>query len=142
MELNENTKDNIILYYVLYLLLFITSQSFSMWGQYVTLPFKHLSNWEAYKMAIPYALIGWVFMTGAININNTYQLSTPNQVVLLLIIVQNGIMMFIDKLYFGNDMHYSYIVGFGFMLLGFYISLYKVTGGDIDENNNETISSQ
>ena len=39
-------------------------------------------------------------------------------------------------------MHYSYIVGFGFMLLGFYISLYKVTGGDIDENNNETISSQ
>jgi hypothetical protein len=112
---------------VLYLSFFFISQIFSMWGQYVTLPLKHLSNWDAYKMAIPYALIGWIFMTIAININDTYNLTQPNQVVLLLIIVQNFIMMFIDKMYFGNELFYSYGIGIALMLLGFYISLYKVT---------------
>ena len=120
------TNIEIIKYYALYLTLFFISQTFSMWGQYVTLPFKTISNWEAYKMAIPYAWIGWVFMTGAVYINNLYELTTPNQVVLLLIIVQNFIMVFIDKLYFGNDLLISYLIGFSLMLLGFYISLYKV----------------
>ena len=122
------SKKNIEAYsIVLYLSFFFISQIFSMWGQYVTLPLKHLSNWDAYKMAIPYALIGWIFMTIAININDTYNLTQPNQVVLLLIIVQNFIMMFIDKMYFGNELFYSYGIGIALMLLGFYISLYKVT---------------
>lgn len=122
------SKKNIEAYsIVLYLSFFFISQIFSMWGQYVTLPLKHLSNWDAYKMAIPYALIGWIFMTIAININDTYNLTEPNQVVLLLIIVQNFIMMFIDKMYFGNELFYSYGIGIALMLLGFYISLYKVT---------------
>ena len=34
-------------YYVLFLVLFIVAQSFSMWGQFVTLPYKNLTMWEA-----------------------------------------------------------------------------------------------
>ena len=120
------TKIEIVTYYALYLTLFIISQTFSMWGQYITLPFKTISHWEAYKMAIPYAWSGWIFMTCAVYINNFYELTSPNQVVLLLIIVQNTIMVFIDKFYFGNELLISYLIGFTFMLLGFYISLYKV----------------
>ena len=47
-------------YYALFLFLFIVAQSLSMWGQYVTLPYKNLSMWEAYKMAIPFAWLDWV----------------------------------------------------------------------------------
>ena len=39
-------------YYALFLFLFILAQSFSVWGQYVTLPFTNLSAWNAFKMAI------------------------------------------------------------------------------------------
>ena len=34
-------------YYALFLFLFILGQSLSMWGQFVTLPYKNLSMWEA-----------------------------------------------------------------------------------------------
>ena len=44
-------------YYVLFLFLFILAQSLSMWGQFVTLPYKNLTMWEAYKMAIPFCLV-------------------------------------------------------------------------------------
>ena len=47
-------------YYIVFLFLFILSQSLSMWGQFVTLPFKNLSMWEAYKMAIPFAWLDWI----------------------------------------------------------------------------------
>ena len=50
-------------YYALFLFLFIVAQSLSMWGQYVTLPFKNLSMWEAYKMAIPFAWMDLLVMT-------------------------------------------------------------------------------
>lgn len=133
---HDDNYENVIFYSILYLFLFSISQIFSMWGQYVTLPLKKLSHWEAYKMAIPYALVGWVFMAMAININTKYNLTEPNQVVLLLIVVQNTIMMFIDKLYFGNELFYSYIIGLGLMLLGFYISLYKVTTSKKDDIDN------
>ena len=133
---NDEYDDGVGFYSVLFFLLFFISQTFSMWGQYVTLPLKHLSNWEAYKMAIPYALVGWVFMTMAININTKYNLTQPNQIVLLLIVAQNIIMMFIDKIYFGNELLYSYIIGLGLMLLGFYISMYKVTTSKKNDIDN------
>ena len=115
-----------IIYYVLYLASFITSQMFSMWGQYITLPLTELSHWEAYKMAIPYAWTGWIFMTIAININSTYKLTTPIQVILLLMIVQSLIMVIINKYYFNKALFNSDILGFIVMLVGFYVSLYHV----------------
>ena len=115
-----------IIYYVLYLASFITSQMFSMWGQYITLPLKELSHWEAYKMAIPYAWTGWIFMTIAININSTYKLTTPIQVILLLMIVQSLIMVLINKYYFNKALFNSDILGFIVMLFGFYVSLYHI----------------
>ena len=75
-------------YYILFLFLFILAQSLSMWGQYVTLPFKNLSMWEAYKMAIPFAWLDWIFMTLTIMVGNKYDLVTPTQDTFLLIIIQ------------------------------------------------------
>jgi hypothetical protein len=115
-----------IIYYVLYLAFFITSQMFSMWGQYITLPLTELTHWEAYKMAIPYAWTGWIFMTIAININSTYKLTTPIQVILLLMIVQSLIMVIINKYYFNKPLFNSDILGFVVMLFGFYVSLYHI----------------
>ena len=120
------TKIEIVTYYALYLTLFIISQTFSMWGQYITLPFKTISHFPVPDVVAAAAWSGWIFMTCAVYINNFYELTSPNQVVLLLIIVQNTIMVFIDKFYFGNELLISYLIGFTFMLLGFYISLYKV----------------
>ena len=41
--------------YVLFLFLFITAQSLSMWGQYVTLPFKKWAG-APYVCAFPWQL--------------------------------------------------------------------------------------
>ena len=87
------------LQYITYLLLFITGQSLSMWGQYVTLPYKNLSMWEAYKMAIPFAWLDWIVMTFTIMIGDKYELVTPTQDTFLLIIIQFGLILLINKFY-------------------------------------------
>ena len=81
-------------YYILFLCLFIAAQSLSMWGQYVTLPYKNLSMWEAYKMAIPFAWLDWIFMTFAIMVGDKYELVTPTQDTFLLIIIQFCLILF------------------------------------------------
>ena len=119
-------------YYVLYLGSFITAQLFSMRGQFISLPYKDLSYWESYKMAIPYAWMCWIFMTYAIYINNKYQLTTPMQVIFILIIVQSLIMVLINKYYFNKVIFNSDILGFFVMLIGFYISLYHLVSYMLD----------
>ena len=74
-------------YYLLFLGLFIVGQSLSMWGQYVTLPFKNLTMWEAFKMAIPFAWLDWLVMTFTIQVGDQNELVTPTQDTFLLIII-------------------------------------------------------
>ena len=109
-------------YYILFLFLFILAQSFSMWGQFVTLPYKNLSMWEAYKMAIPFAWLDWVFMTFTVMVGHKYELVTPTQDTFLLIIIQFCLILLINKFYLKKQTSRSDIIAFFIILLGFSVS--------------------
>jgi hypothetical protein len=109
-------------YYILFLTLFILAQSLSMWGQFVTLPYKNLSMWEAYKMAIPFAWLDWVVMTFVVMIGDKYELVTPTQDTFLLIIIQFCLILIINQLYLKQKVTISDIIAFFIILLGFFVS--------------------
>ena len=111
-----------ILQYVLFITLFIIAQSFSMWGQFVTLPYKDLSMWQAYKMAIPFAWLDWLFMTFTIYVGDKYDLVTPTQDTFLLIIIQFTLILLINQYYLKQKIYRSDIIAFFVILLGFFIS--------------------
>uniref|UniRef100_A0A6C0KM59 Uncharacterized protein n=1 Tax=viral metagenome TaxID=1070528 RepID=A0A6C0KM59_9ZZZZ len=113
-------------YYLLFLSLFILAQSLSMWGQYVTLPFKNLTMWEAYKMAIPFAWLDWLVMTFTINIGNKYNLVTPTQDTFLLIIIQFCLILLINRFYLKQKVTFSDIVAFFIILFGFFVSFFNL----------------
>jgi hypothetical protein len=109
-------------YYVLFLFLFILAQSLSMWGQYVTLPYKNLTMWEAYKMAIPFAWLDWVIMTFTVMVGHEYELVTPTQDTFLLIIIQFCLILLINQFYLKQKVSRSDIVAFFIILFGFFVS--------------------
>ena len=128
----------ITLYYVAYFALVLIGQSFSMYGQFKPLPFKSLSQWDGLKMALPYAWVDWIFMTGAGYIDSLYNLTTPNQKMLTIVVVQSSLVILIDKYYFQNKILVSNIVGIMFMITGFYISIYTVISSmKKSENKNK-----
>jgi len=124
MILNLDTSKP--LQYIAYLLLFVTGQSLSMWGQYVTLPFKNLTYWQAFTMAIPFAWADWFFMTFAINIGNKYELATPTQDTFLLIILQFTLVLLINQFYLKQKIYRSDIIAFGILLIGYFISFFHL----------------
>jgi hypothetical protein len=109
-------------YYALFLFLFLVAQSLSMWGQYVTLPYKSLSMWEAYKMAIPFAWLDWVVMTFTVMVGHKYDLVTPTQDTFLLIIIQFCLILIINQYYLKEKVYRSDIVAFFIILTGFFVS--------------------
>lgn len=109
-------------YYVLFLSLFILAQSLSMWGQFVTLPYKNLTMWEAYKMAIPFAWLDWLVMTFTVMVGDKYELVTPTQDTFLLIIIQFCLILLINEFYLKQKVTRSDIVAFVIILLGFFVS--------------------
>jgi hypothetical protein len=109
--------------YIIYFASFITSQALSMWGQYFTLNFKNLTNWEAIKMALPFAWIDWIFLTFAIDIGHTKKLVTPTQDIFLLIITQFCLILLINKYYLKQNIYFSDIVAFLLILVAYAISL-------------------
>lgn len=109
-------------YYVLFLFLFILAQSLSMWGQFVTLPYKNLTMWEAYKMAIPFAWLDWVVMTFTVMVGHKYELVTPTQDTFLLIIIQFCLILLINQFYLKQKVTRSDIIAFFIILLGFFVS--------------------
>ena len=135
-------------YYILFLFLFILAQSLSMWGQYVTLPYKSLSMWEAYKMAIPFAWLDWLIMTFTIMIGDKYELVTPTQDTFLLIIIQFCLILIINQFYLKQKVTRSDIIAFFIILLGFFVSFLHLISKmfelfiPIHENSNEVTYQQ
>jgi hypothetical protein len=109
-------------YYALFLFLFVLAQSFSMWGQFVTLPYKSLSMWEAYKMAIPFAWVDWIIMTFTVMVGHEHDLVTPTQDTFLLIIIQFCLILLINQYYLKEKVYRSDIIAFFIILIGFFIS--------------------
>lgn len=81
---------------------------------------------QAYKMAIPFAWLDWVFMTFAINIGNKYNLVTPTQDTFILIIVQFTLILIINQYYLKQDIFRSDIIAFFLVLLGLCISFFHI----------------
>ena len=113
-------------YYALFLFLFVLAQSFSVWGQYVTLPFTNLSAWNAFKMAIPFAWLDWLIMPFVIKLGNKYELVTPTQDIFLLIIIQFSLVLIINHFYLKQDIFKSDYIGFFLILAGFFVSFNNV----------------
>lgn len=124
MILDLNTSKP--LQYIVYLLTFITGQSLSMWGQYVTLPYKNLTYWQAFSMAIPFAWADWFFMTFAIDIGNKYELVTPTQDTFLLIILQFTLVLLINQFYLKQKVYRSDVLAFGILLIGYFVSFFHL----------------
>lgn len=113
-------------YYFLFIFLFIVAQSLSMWGQFVTLPYKNLSMWEAYKMAIPFAWMDWFVMTFVVKIGHEHELVTPTQDTFLLIIIQFCLILLINHFYLKQKATISDIIAFFIILFGFFVSFFHL----------------
>ena len=114
------------LQYITYLVLFIVGQSLSMWGQYVTLPYKHLTYFQGLKMALPFAWADWFFMTFAIDIGHKYELVTPTQNTFLLIILQFTLVLIINQFYLKQKIYRSDIIAFLILLFAYCISFFSL----------------
>jgi hypothetical protein len=93
-----------------------------MWGQFVTLPYKNLTMWEAYKMAIPFAWLDWLVMTFTVMVGDKYELVTPTQDTFLLIIIQFCLILLINQYYLKQKVTRSDIIAFLIILFGFFVS--------------------
>ena len=113
-------------YYVLFIFLFILAQSSSMWGQYVTLPYKNLTYLQGLTMALPYAWIDWIFMTFAIDIGHTQELVTPTQDTFLLIVVQFSLLLLINRYYLKQEIYRSDIIAFFIIIAGYICSFFHI----------------
>ena len=118
--------------YLLWLLAFICAQASSMWGQFFTLKLPNISMFAAYKMAIPFAWLDWLFMSMAVNIGDKYKLVTPTQDTFTLITLQFTAILLINHFYLHQPLFRSDIVAFFLILFGFAVSfnnmLSKVMG--------------
>ena len=112
--------------YLAYAILFILGQSAAMWGLYSNLHFKNLSMFQAYKMAIPFAWLDWLFMTFAINVGHKYDLVTPTQDTFVLIFVQFTLILIINQFYLKQDIFKSDIIAFFIIIIGFSVSFFHI----------------
>ena len=112
--------------YLAYAILFILGQSAAMWGLYSNLHFKNLSMFQAYKMAIPFAWIDWLFMTCVINVGNKYDLVTPTQDTFVLIFLQFTLILLINQFYLKQAIFRSDIIAFFIIIVGLGVSFFHV----------------
>lgn len=108
--------------YFLWFIAFVCAQASSMWGQFVTLKFPNMGMFAAYKMAIPFAWLDWLFMSLAVNIGDKYKLVTPTQDTFTLITLQFTAILIINHFYLHQPLFRSDIVAFFLILFGFAVS--------------------
>jgi len=93
-----------------------------MWGQFFTLKYPNMGMFAAYKMAIPFAWLDWLFMSMAINIGDKYKLVTPTQDTFTLIMLQFTSILIINHFYLHQPLFRSDIIAFFMILFGFAVS--------------------
>ena len=107
---------------VLYWSLMIAASIISTWGTFVSLPYEHLGQWEAIKMALPFAWVDWIFLTIAINIGNKHSLATPLQMKFGITMLKFFLIMIFTKYYLKSDISRSDVVGFIIVFLAFLLN--------------------
>ena len=108
--------------YLLWFVSFVCAQASSMWGQFVTLKYPNMGMFAAYKMAIPFAWLDWLFMSMAVNNGDKYKLVTPTQDTFTLITLQFTAILIINHFYLHQPLFRSDIVAFFIILFGFAVS--------------------
>jgi hypothetical protein len=93
-----------------------------MWGQFVTLKYPNMGMFAAYKMAIPFAWLDWVFMSMAVKLGDQYKLVTPTQDTFTLITMQFTAILIINHFYLHQPLFRSDIIAFFIILFGFAVS--------------------
>ena len=106
----------------LYWGLMIIASIISTWGTFVSLPYEHLGQWDAIKMALPYAWVDWIFLTIAINIGNKHSLATTLQMKFGITMLKFFLIMLFTKYYLHSDISRSDVVGFVIVFLAFLLN--------------------
>lgn len=113
---------NINIHLASYWGLMIIASIVSTWGTFVTLPYEHLGQWDAIKMALPFAWVDWIFLTLAINIGNQYDLATPLQMKFGITMLKFFLIMIFTKYYLHAEVSRSDIVGFIIVFLAYLLN--------------------
>jgi len=113
---------NINIQLVFYWGLMIIASVISTWGTFVSLPYEHLGQWDAIKMALPFAWVDWIFLTLAINIGNQHDLATPLQMKFGITMLKFFLIMIFTKYYLHADVSRSDVVGFIIVFLAFLLN--------------------
>jgi hypothetical protein len=108
-----------------YFFTFILAQGVAVWGQFYTLKYPTMGMFTAFLRAIPFAWISWFLMTYTIGIGDKYNLVSPTQDTMLLIILQFVIVNIINMFWLKQVFTRSDFATFILILGGFYISLNK-----------------
>jgi len=104
---------------VLYWVFMVIAAIISTWGTFVTLPYEHLGQWEAIKMALPFAWVDWVFLTLAIYIGNQHSLATPLQMKFGITMLKFFLIMLFTKYYLHSEISRSDVVGFVIVFIAY-----------------------
>jgi len=104
---------------VLYWSFMIIAAIISTWGTFVTLPYEHLGQWDAIKMALPFAWVDWIFLTLAIYIGNLHSLATPLQMKFGITMLKFFLIMLFTKYYLHSEISRSDVVGFVIVFIAY-----------------------
>ena len=136
-----NINVNLALYWGL----MVIAAVISTWGTFVSLPYEHLGQWDAIKMALPFAWVDWIFLTIAISIGNQHTLATPLQMKFGITMLKFFLIMFFTKYYLHADVSRSDIVGFIIVFIAFMMNEFHVIsmyfGTDDKEKEKETTAT-
>jgi len=128
-----NINVNLALYWGLMIIAAVVST----WGTFVSLPYEHLGQWDAIKMALPFAWVDWIFLTIAISIGNQNNLATPLQMKFGITMLKFFLIMFFTKYYLHADVSRSDIVGFIIVFIAFMMNEFHVISMYFGTNDKE-----
>ena len=111
---------------ILYIFFMTIASIISTYGTFVTLPYEHIPQWEAIKMALPYAWVDWIFLTIAISIAKEHELVTPLQMKFSITIFKFFLVLLFTKYYLNKEIVRSDVIGFIIVLLAYFTNIFHL----------------
>ena len=112
--------------WIQFLLLYIIANFLIIVASYITVPYPHLSSWKIFLMAIPFAFVSRIFLTGALTIQNDNNLLDANSLVFLLIILQFIFVLIGNYYYLNEQTTRSEYFAFVLLIIAYIINNYNI----------------
>lgn len=112
--------------WIQFLLLYIIANFLIIVASYITVPYPHLSSWKIFLMAIPFAFVSRIFLTGALTIQNDNNLLDANSLVFLLIILQFIFVLIGNHYYLNEQTTRSEYFAFVLLIIAYIINNYNI----------------